>query len=115
MDGTPEKDYSKEYTDGSLWEKIKAYAKTIGRPVVEQALFMYSAMRDSDTPLWARGVMLGALGYFITPLDAIPDMVPLAGLSDDLGVLAAAIGMVLVHIKPEHRKAAAAKAGEWFD
>ena len=34
-----------------------------------------------------KAIIIGALGYLISPLDAVPDAIPIAGLSDDLGVL----------------------------
>jgi uncharacterized membrane protein YkvA (DUF1232 family) len=98
----------------SLWRKLAEYAATIGRPLVEQILAMYFCSQDPDTPRWARGVIAGALAYFILPLDAIADFVPGVGLADDAGAIAAALGMVLVHIKPEHREQARARTDEWF-
>ena len=69
-------------------------------------LTLYYCLLDPDTPAKARTVILGALGYFIVPLDSIPDVVPAVGYSDDLGVLALAFTTVLIHIKPEHRQRA---------
>lgn len=67
------------------------------------ALTLYYAMRDKETPKWARGVILGALAYFVLPIDGIPDMVPGVGFADDLGVLTAALAMVVAHITDEHK------------
>jgi len=57
---------------------------------------------------------MAALGYLILPPDAVPDFLPGVGQADDLAVLAAASAVVLVHIKPEHRRAASEKMEEWF-
>jgi len=54
------------------------------------------------------------LGYFISPLDIIPDFTPLVGFSDDLGVLAAAIATVSAHITDEVRAQTAKKLKQWF-
>ncbi|NBV85108.1 MAG: DUF1232 domain-containing protein [Verrucomicrobia bacterium] len=58
--------------------------------------------------------IVGTLGYFICPLDVIPDTIPGIGFTDDAGLIVAALGTVAVHIKPEHREAAKAKADEWL-
>ena len=107
-------DYSAEYSDKSFWVKVKEFAIRAGKEIIEKALVLYYCLEDSDTPKWARAVIVGALGYFIVPLDAIPDLTPIIGFVDDLGALAAALGMVAVHIKPEHRKKARNKMKDWF-
>ncbi len=109
-----EKDYSSDYTEKSFWDKATNVAKSAGRGLIEQSLTMYYAVQDKDTPMWARTVLIGALGYFICPIDAIPDAIPIVGYADDAGAIAAALGMVAVHIKPEHKESAKAKADVWF-
>ncbi|WP_211605080.1 YkvA family protein [Vreelandella arcis] len=49
--------------------------------------------------MWAKTTIYGALGYFISPVDAIPDLAPIVGYADDIGVLAGALAMVAAHIK----------------
>ena len=105
--------YSEHYSEDSFWKKVARFAGTAWKAVIEQALVLYYCLNDSDTPKWARGVILGALGYFILPIDAVPDFLP-GGRLDDLGVLAAALFTVAVHIKPEHREKAAAAVRRWF-
>ncbi len=109
-----ESDFNKEYSDDSFWEKVKAFALKAGREVLEKALIMYYCLQDSDTPVKAKAVIIGALGYFIMPFDAIPDMIVGVGFADDLGVLAAALAIVAVHVKQEHRDKAEEKLQEWF-
>ena len=58
---------------------------------------------DRDTPTWAKGVIVGALGYLILPTDMIPDMIPGVGYGDDWGALVAALGTVAAYIKDEHK------------
>jgi uncharacterized membrane protein YkvA (DUF1232 family) len=50
--------------------------------------------------------LLAALGYFVLPLDALPDILPLLGFTDDAAVIAAALAAVASAIKPEHREEA---------
>jgi uncharacterized membrane protein YkvA (DUF1232 family) len=109
-----EKDYALEFNETSFWQKITAVARTTGRELAEKILLLYFALMDKDTPLWAKTVLLGALGYFICPIDAIPDMIPVGGYTDDAGAIAAALGAVAVHIKDEHKEQARVKAAEWF-
>ncbi len=106
--------YSDHYSDTSFWDKVKTAARLAGREVVEKALVLYYVLRDPDTPKWAKTVVIGALGYFIVPLDAIPDLTPLVGYSDDLGALAAALTTVAKHIKPEHLDRARQKVIDLF-
>lgn len=107
-------DYSNEFTESSFWQKLTNAAKTAGYELIEKALIMYYATMDKDTPVWAKTILIGALGYFICPVDAIPDAIPIVGYADDAGAIAAALGTVAVHIKREHREMAKSKADEWF-
>jgi uncharacterized membrane protein YkvA (DUF1232 family) len=107
-------DYGKSYDDESFWDKVTNYAKTIGREIAHKAISMYYALQDPDTPAWAKGVIVVALGYFNFPADAIPDFIPGVGLADDAGALATAFGTVLIYIKQAHKDMATAKCDEWF-
>jgi uncharacterized membrane protein YkvA (DUF1232 family) len=107
--------YEKNFSDESFWDKITKYAKKAGESVLEPALKMYYSAKDEDTPLWAKTTIFGALGYFISPLDAIPDFTPVVGYSDDLGMLTAAIAVVAAHIKEEHVKKAKETLKKWFN
>lgn len=102
------------YSDESFWNKLKEFALIAGRVVVEKALTLYYCHRDADTPAWAKTVIVGALAYFILPADAIPDIIPGAGYTDDLGALAAALTTLAAHVKPEHTKKARETLRRWF-
>ena len=106
--------YSDAYSEKNFWEKLARFALRAGKEIVEKALTLYYCFQDSDTPKWAKAVILAALGYFISPLDAIPDPVPVVGFADDLGVIVLAFSRILVHIKDSHRKMAREKLKEWF-
>ena len=104
----------------NFWEKIKSIgkncilvAKKIARELIEKALTLYHILLDNDTPQAARGLILGGLFYFVSPVDAIPDFLP-HGYTDDLAVLTAVIGAVAGSIKPEHRARAKARVDEIF-
>ena len=106
--------FNAAYSDGNFWDKVKKYAKSAGESVLEPALKMYYAALDSDTPAWAKTVIFGVLGYFISPVDAIPDPAPVVGYTDDLGVLAAALAATAAHIKDVHVAKAKETLAQWF-
>ena len=107
--------YEQEFTDEGFWDKAKNFAKAAGESVIEPALKLYYSANDPDTPVWAKTTAYGALGYFISPIDAIPDLTPVVGFSDDLGVLVAAIAAIAVHVKDVHAKEAKETLRKWFD
>ncbi len=95
-----------------FWDKLR---KTLGRvPFVEDALAAYYCATDGKTPIYVKAVLMGALAYFIVPIDVIPDFIPGLGFTDDAAILAAAISAVRSALRPEHFDAARAflkKAG----
>ena len=91
---------------GGFWHKLKRVVAKI--PFAEDLLAAYYCAMDSATPTYVRAVLLAALAYFILPADVVPDLVAVVGFSDDAAVLAAAIGAVRSHFKPEHRARAKA-------
>lgn len=80
-------------------------------PFIKDAVAMYFCMIDSRTPLHARGVIVAALAYFLSPADAIPDVIVGIGFTDDASVIATALAIVSSHITDKHRQ----KADEFFD
>lgn len=103
-----------DFSEASFWDKLKGHALTAGAQVVERALRLYYALQAPKTPKWAKTVILGALAYFILPADAIPDMVPLAGYSDDLGALTAALATVQMYVTDDIKAQAKSKLRQWF-
>ena len=103
------------FSDDGFWEKIVNFAKKAGKEVIKKGLWLYYAAQREDIPAWAKAVIYGALGYFILPLDAIPDVMPGIGFTDDLGVLAAAITTVASYIDDSVKELAREKIAEWFD
>lgn len=101
--------FSAEYTEPGFWSKVRSSAARMGRVGLGHALAMFQALKDADTPARAKAIIVGALGYFVMPLDLIPDLTPIIGFSDDLAVVASAYLAVALHIKPEHRAWAEAR------
>jgi uncharacterized membrane protein YkvA (DUF1232 family) len=86
-----------------LWRTLRRVAAATGRHALTAALVLFYCLKDHDTPAWARGVIVGALGYLILPLDMVPDMIPGAGYGDDWGAIVVALSTVAAYIKDEHK------------
>jgi uncharacterized membrane protein YkvA (DUF1232 family) len=85
----------------SFWRKLRRVVAQI--PFTEDLLAAYYCAFDRYTPLLVKATLVGALAYFILPVDAIPDLLPVIGFTDDAAVLATAINLVASHIRPVHR------------
>lgn len=94
--------HAKHYSRPNFWYKLRGSARAAGQGVVERALCLYYAYGAPTTPAWAKAAITGALGYFILPLDAVPDVLAGIGYTDDLAVLALAVATIAAHITPEH-------------
>lgn len=108
------KDYQENFSDDGFWNKAVKYAKKAGKEVIEKALWLYYAAQNPATPAWAKGIIYGALGYFILPIDAIPDVMPGIGYGDDLGVIGAAIASVSMYINDDVKRLTSQKLANWF-
>ena len=106
--------YQTFFSKSGFWQKLGRRGGALGRGVLEKALYLYYAVQNPETPAWARRVIYGALGYFILPLDAIPDLAPLLGYTDDLSVMAAALATVSFYITPQVKEQAQTKLSSWF-
>ena len=102
------------YSESNFWDKLKKFAKVAGKEVIEKALFLYYAAKQPNTPLWAKTTIYGALAYFISPIDMLPDLTPLLGYTDDLSILAAALVTVASYITDEVKQQARDKMQTWF-
>lgn len=87
-----------------FWPTVKKALRAI--PFIDEVVAAYFAMLDPQTPLKARLIVLGALLYFVTPFDLVPDLLLGIGFLDDASILAAAIASIRQSITPEHREAA---------
>ncbi len=94
----------------SFWQKLRRVAAQL--PFAEDLLTAYYCAFDNATPLQVKATLVGAIAYFVLPVDAIPDVLPVLGFTDDAAVLAAAIKLVASAIRPEHREAAKRKLAQ---
>jgi len=107
-------DHSGYYSESGFWGKVGKFAKTVGAEGIKNALTLFYTLTGREVPLWVKGTIIPALGYFICPIDAIPDFIPVAGFTDDMAVMAAALGVIASHVPAEARSKAASKLTEWF-
>jgi uncharacterized membrane protein YkvA (DUF1232 family) len=107
-------EFSKYYSEKSLWEKIKKFSKAAGTKVIYAVLLLYYAMKDNSVSLKTKLFIAASLGYFILPTDAIFDLTPIIGYSDDLGVLLFALKQISSAITPAVKENARKKIEEWF-
>jgi uncharacterized membrane protein YkvA (DUF1232 family) len=84
-----------------FWPKIRKVASRV--PFAADALSLWWCAKDPTTPTAAKGMMLAALAYFVLPTDAIPDVLPAIGFTDDAAVIAALIAIVGKNLKPRHK------------
>ena len=106
--------FESSYSDSGYWQKLKDFGLTAGKAVVEKSLWLYYAAQRPETPVWAKTVVYGALGYFILPTDAIPDFTPIVGYSDDLGAITVAVATIAAFINDEVKAKARQKLQQWF-
>ena len=89
-----------------FWPKIRKVASQV--PFAADALSLWWCARDPTTPTAAKGMVMAALAYFVLPTDAIPDVLPVLGFTDDAAVIAALIAIVGKNLKSRHKEAAQA-------
>lgn len=84
-----------------FWPKFRRVAGRI--PFAEDLLAAYYCAIDAATPLRVKAVLMGALAYFVLPMDMLPDFIAGIGFTDDAAVLLAAYRAVRDHITDAHR------------
>jgi len=106
--------FEKFFTEESLWKKISTFSKVAGIKVVYVALLLYYIMTDRLVGVKTKLSIAAALGYFILPTDAILDLTPLIGYTDDFGVMIFVLTQVASNITPEIKEKARVRLAGWF-
>lgn len=114
MDEEKIQNFSKHYSEDGLWKKIKKYSKKVGSSAVYAILLLYFVLQKEEVPMKNKTIIVGALGYFILPIDLIPDVAPGVGYTDDIGVLLAALWQVSIYIDTDVKNQAKEKLKDWF-
>ena len=103
-----------QYSEQGLREKLGKVARRAGLKVVYAVLLLYYALNSPSISTKDKSIIYGALGYFILPLDLLPDVLPVVGFTDDLSAILLALHAIWKNITPEVKAMAAAKASEIF-
>lgn len=106
--------YEKDFSFDSLMSKIKETAKKAGLKAIYMALLLYYALDSPTISTVDKAIIYGALGYFICPIDIVPDILPFIGLTDDIAVLAWAFSRVKSNVNDMTREKAKTKLKIWF-
>ena len=107
--------YKDKFSQQNFIEKIQRIAKRAGAKLVYIALILYYLMQSDKVSLKDKAIIIGALGYLISPIDVVPDAIPIAGLADDLAVLLYALGKVWSQVDENLKDKAKEKLSKWFD
>lgn len=107
--------YSNKFTNGDFIEKISRIAKRAGEKLVYASLILYYTLQSDKVSVKDKAIIIGALGYLISPLDVIPDAIPIAGLGDDLAVLIYVLNKVWGDVSEDVKEKAKSKLSKWFD
>ncbi|NDV66338.1 YkvA family protein [Bacteroides sp. 224] len=108
------KKYEKEYSESKLLDKIVKFAKKAGVKTIYAVMLGYYVLQDENFPKEQKLLIIGALGYFILPIDLIPDAIPIVGFGDDLAALTYALWKVWAHVTPEIQEKARFKVESIF-
>jgi len=107
--------YSGKFTNTGFTEKISRVAKRAGAKLVYAALILYYTLQSDKVSVKDKAIIIGALGYLISPLDVVPDAIPIAGLGDDLAVLVYVLQKVWTDVNDDVKQKAKEKLSKWFD
>lgn len=105
--------HKNSFSESKLWNKITQFGKQIGSQGVYSALLLFYAYKRTDTPRWAKNIIIGVVGYFIAPIDVIPDLTPFLGYTDDIKLLAVAVGTLGAYINVDVKEQAKDKLRSW--
>ena len=107
--------YANKFSQSDFVEKISRIAKRAGSKLIYAALILFYTLQSDKVSIKDKAIIVGALGYLISPLDAVPDAIPIVGLTDDLAVLLYVLKLVWTDVDPDIKSRAHKKLGEWFD
>ena len=107
--------YAKKFSQSDFVDKIANIAKRAGAKLVYAALILYYTLQSDKVSAANKALIIGALGYMISPLDVIPDAIPIAGLTDDLAVLLFVLKKVWTDVDPDIQQKAKERLSKWFD
>jgi len=106
--------YAKNYSEDNLWDKVRENVSSIGLTVIYKAFQLYYVAQSDSCPMKVKAGIIGALGYLISPLDLVPDFIPVVGYSDDALAIAFALAAAQMYITDEVKQKAKDRIREIF-
>ena len=106
--------YGSNFDSEKFLKKLRRTVRRLGAKAVYYALILYYALQDPQISRKDKTLILGALGYFLLPLDLIPDFLPALGFTDDIAALGYAVYKVIRCVSPDVKSKAEEKVYEWF-
>lgn len=106
--------FARHYNENSLFRKIRRYASIAGSKLIYPVLILYYVMIDSGTSIVNKMSIAAALGYFIFPLDALPDLTPVIGYGDDFAIIVFTLSRISSSVTDEITQKAKMRIAEWF-
>lgn len=103
------------FSANEFMEKVARVAKRAGAKFVYASLILYYTLQSPKVSKRDKALIIGALGYMISPLDVLPDAYPIVGLSDDLAVLLFVLQRVWSNVDPDIQQRAHERLANWFD
>ena len=107
--------FANKFSPADFVDKVARIAKRAGAKLVYAALILYYTLQSDKVSTTDKALIVGALGYMISPLDAVPDAIPIIGLTDDLTVLVFVLKKVWGNVEDEIKDKARQRLTKWFD
>lgn len=104
----------KNFSENKLFKKVAKVAKTAGLIVIYPAMILFYLFKEKSVPVASKSVIAAALAYFILPTDSIPDITPIIGYSDDLGILLVSLSHLMKYVTPELLAKVKKHLSRWF-
>lgn len=104
----------KYFSESKLFKKIEKVAKSAGVMVIYPAVVLFYLFKEKSVPIASKSIIAAALAYFIFPADSIPDITPIIGYSDDLGILLVSLSHMMKYVTPELLEKVKTRMANWF-
>jgi len=80
---------------------LVTHAKSVGRAMVNHGFKLWFVLQSSRTPIAVKIPIAAALVYLGCPIDAVPDIIPIVGFTDDAAAIAVAVAVAHAYITPQ--------------
>lgn len=104
--------YERHYDEDKFWLKLQKFSYKWGERLLMPAMTLYCMMKSGKVALRDKAIIVGALGYLILPLDAVPDFIPMLGIVDDISAIMLVIKTYSKLNTPELRSEAKRQAAK---